>query len=75
MCKKNVMIAVLSAMLLLGSAVAHAGDDVFSVSFYAFNQVALLNGQQMKREQLSCWKRIRLPVSMTGMTDRLGKLS
>jgi len=34
MCKKNVMIGVLLAMLLLGSAVAHAGSDVFSVNFY-----------------------------------------
>ena len=39
MCKKNVVIGALSAMLLLGSATAHAGDDVFSVNFYALNGV------------------------------------
>ena len=33
MFKKNALIGVLSAMLLLGSAVAHAGSDVFSLNF------------------------------------------
>lgn len=38
MCKKKVMIGVLSAMLLLGSDVVHAGNNIFSVNFYALGR-------------------------------------
>ena len=33
MCRRNVLIGVLLAILLLGGAVAHAGSDVFSLNF------------------------------------------
>ena len=32
------MIGVLSAMLLLGSDVVHAGNNIFSVNFYALGR-------------------------------------
>jgi len=52
MCKKNVMIAVLLATLLLGSVVTHAGSDVFSVNFYALgrtNQAGEWNLEEWQR--------------------------
>jgi len=35
MCRRNVLVGeLLVVLLLLGTAVAHAGSDVFSVNFY-----------------------------------------
>ncbi len=47
MCKNNVISGVL-LVVLVGSAVAHAGSDVFSVNFYGYGKAGVLDTDEDK---------------------------